>query len=141
MITPSTLSPRAGRLSLTRAGFIILLVSVGAFMAVAVACSNQAEGERCDTLNGNDDCASGLVCYPQAQLKDTISDRCCPADRAKATAAVCQVAVDILGGDASTPTDSGPSPVADAATDANSDATADAKAADSASDAAAETGP
>jgi hypothetical protein len=124
-----------------RAGSIVLLIGVGALLAVAVACSNQSEGERCDTLNGNDDCTGGLICYPQAQLKDTISDRCCPADRSKATASVCQVAVDILGGDASTPADSGPSLGPDASSDASADATSDAKATDGASDAAAETGP
>ena len=108
-----------------------------AFIAVAVACASQAEGERCDSLNGNDDCTSGLVCYPQTQLRDTVSDRCCPADRSKATAAVCQIAVDILGADAATPVDSGPPPVADAASDAPSEASPS----DAGGDASSEAGP
>jgi hypothetical protein len=31
-------------------------------LLVAIACADQEEGQRCDPLNGNNDCASGLVC-------------------------------------------------------------------------------
>lgn len=35
---------------------------------VASACASQAEGERCDTRSGNDDCETGLVCTPVSGL-------------------------------------------------------------------------
>jgi hypothetical protein len=48
--------------------------------SVAVGCSRQGEGERCDLLAaGNDDCDSGLVCVSCEDLADHVTDRCCPA--------------------------------------------------------------
>lgn len=88
---------------------------VGAFVTVASACSNQGEGERCESLNGNADCKTdeGLICYPQAQLRNTNSDRCCPADRSTAVHPVCKTSIDVGGGDASPPPDTGPPPDGD----------------------------
>lgn len=49
---------------------------------VAEGCASQGEGERCSLLNGNEDCASGLVCTPANELRggDDGVDRCCPND-------------------------------------------------------------
>lgn len=41
------------------------------------ACSNQAEGERCDVNNNNDDCQEGLICKPSTELGGS-ADICCP---------------------------------------------------------------
>ena len=100
-----------------RSAGIALLVAVGGFIAIASACSNQGEGERCEIANGNDDCKTdeGLSCYPAGQLVDQTSDRCCPTDRSKATHPVCRTPVDIVG-DAATPADTGPAPSGDAST-------------------------
>jgi hypothetical protein len=47
--------------------------------SVAVGCSRQGEGERCDSAAaGNDDCDSGLVCTICAKLAQHQVDRCCP---------------------------------------------------------------
>ncbi|HVU00511.1 MAG TPA: hypothetical protein VHE30_02125 [Polyangiaceae bacterium] len=54
----------------------LLSLSVAA-LSVA-ACADQNEGERCDTRNGNSDCASGLVCK-HITGADTYSAACCPA--------------------------------------------------------------
>ncbi|MBX3261261.1 MAG: hypothetical protein KIS78_07125 [Labilithrix sp.] len=115
-----------------RAGVVILL-AVGTFVAFVAACSNQGEGERCEVLNGDDDCKTdeGLVCYPMDQLRNASSDRCCPADRSKATHPVCVTPTTVIG-DATTPADTGPAPSEDASTgdasDASSDASSDADA-------------
>lgn len=84
---------------------------------IASACSNQGEGERCEILNGNDDCNTeeGLICFPMTQLRNTNSDRCCPADRSRATHPVCKTSADPGGGDSAPPPDTGaPSPTPDA---------------------------
>jgi hypothetical protein len=67
-------------------------------LAVATACSNQGEGERCESANGNEDCKTdeGLICFEAAKLQNSDSDRCCPVDRSKATAAVCKTQVNLL---------------------------------------------
>ncbi|MBN9159353.1 MAG: hypothetical protein BGO98_46320 [Myxococcales bacterium 68-20] len=99
-----------------RAAGVALLVAVSGFIALASACSNQGEGERCESANGNDDCKTdqGLICYPQGQLRQGAqSDHCCPADRSKAKHPICQTALDIVG-DAETPADTGPPPTSDA---------------------------
>jgi len=63
---------------------VALLVSLGSCMA----CSQQAEGDRCDTANKNGDCESGLICVPLSQLhRGTEGAVCCPQDNA--TADVC----------------------------------------------------
>ncbi len=107
------------------------------------ACSDQAEGERCDTRNtrlGSDDCQPGLICVPGADLGAsganycygsasansgtaliTTCGVCCPADRANATTSVCLITSTLPGADAAPP------PVTDAATDdaADSSSTGD----------------
>lgn len=115
---------------------ITLFVIGGALFAIGSACSNQGEGERCEIENNNDDCKTdeGLLCYPEAQLKNAGSDRCCPADRSKATHPICKTSADIGAGDAIAPADTGPSPTPDTGApdgdaggeDAPSDADADA---------------
>jgi hypothetical protein len=48
--------------------------------SVAVGCSRQGEGERCDLVAaGSDDCDSGLTCISCGNLADHVTDRCCPA--------------------------------------------------------------
>lgn len=111
-----------------RAAGVALLVTVGGFIALAAACSNQGEGERCQSANGNDDCntAEGLICIPEGQLRNANSDHCCPADRSKAKHPICQRPVDIVG-DGGAPPDTGPPPTPDAGgTDAQDAGTEDA---------------
>jgi hypothetical protein len=58
----------------TRASLVALAVA-----SVAVGCSRQGEGERCDfDAAGDDDCDSGLVCTTCERLADRVTDRCCP---------------------------------------------------------------
>lgn len=121
-------------ISYRKAGLVATLLAAG-FLAVA-ACSNQGEGERCDSLNGDEDCKTdeGLTCYPAALLNNAGSDRCCPRDRAQATHPVCMTPVSVVGQDATTPADTGPPPPPPptdaAAPDAESDAEAPADAGD-----------
>ncbi len=131
MKRPSSSSPRTrGGSNPRRTWGIALFAVASAFIVVASACSNQGEGERCEILNGNEDCKTdeGLICYPQAQLRNSNSDRCCQLDRSKATHPVCKTSVDVTG-DATPPPDTGPpttgdsgGPDADAGEDAPSDA-------------------
>jgi hypothetical protein len=82
---------------------------------LAPACSNNAEGERCDTRAdnaGNDDCQDGLRCTPD--IPGSQSDICCPPDRAQATTAICGVAPS-PGGNVP-PTDAGAADVSTADT-------------------------
>lgn len=84
--------------------FVGLLPLLLAPLAVP-ACSNMAEGERCDTKGengGNDDCLDGLQCTKKEDL-GTSADLCCPPDRSKATAAACRLPPAPPGGDASIP--------------------------------------
>jgi hypothetical protein len=107
------------------ASLVVGLVAI-AFIVLA-ACSNQGEGERCDVGNGNDDCRTNLVCYAAASLTNSTADRCCPQDRATSTEPVCKTAVNLAGGDAAAPIDSGPAPVtADATVQDTGTAPADA---------------
>jgi hypothetical protein len=58
----------------TRASLIALAIA-----SVAVGCSRQGEGERCDyDAAGDDDCDSGLACIACERLADRVTDRCCP---------------------------------------------------------------
>jgi hypothetical protein len=101
---------------------VTFLLVVGVFVAIFAACSNQGEGERCEILNGNDDCKDGLICTSENLLRNANSDRCCPSDRSKATHPICKTASEI-GLDGSTaPADTGPPPSADAGSDADADA-------------------
>lgn len=102
---------------------------LGVFVALS-ACSNQGEGERCNFLNGDEDCKTdeGLVCYQAAQLTDKDADRCCPRDRNTATNPLCKLPLDIgTGTDAAAPADSGP-PTSDGGDGTGADAGADADA-------------
>jgi hypothetical protein len=45
-------------------------------LGFAVACSNQGEGERC---NSDDDCATNLTCVTRTIFTDTSTRVCCPA--------------------------------------------------------------
>lgn len=84
---------RSGRLR----GLGIIVSAVIAMVAVASACSNNGEGERCQADNGNDDCVDGLQCVRSQELPNTSADRCCPVDRATATALVCKPGVSSIG--------------------------------------------
>jgi hypothetical protein len=116
---------------------VLCLASVAGFVALT-ACSDYQEGERCEVLNGNSDCASGLQCLPKAAINTPYnsSDRCCPVDRSTATHPACTVQQNQLS-DSSAPSDanSGPGPdvsVGDAPTDTSPipEAGTDADAAD-----------
>ena len=81
-----------------RSLFGLVLLAVG--LASASACSNQHEGERCDKLNGNDDCESGLVCTTYTGYTTSsgtggqnqggvLPAVCCPPQGQRATAEIC----------------------------------------------------
>lgn len=106
----------------TLISFVVALVVL---VSSVYACSNQGEGERCDTHNGNDDCLSGLVCTARGTL-GTDSDRCCPANRTQASADVCKQTATPSGGDASIPTEQDGATADSSTTDASDDAAADA---------------
>lgn len=116
MKRPSSSLPHRRGPNPKRTWGIALFAVASAFIMIASACSNQGEGERCEVLNGNDDCKTdeGLICYPEAQLRNANSDRCCPADRSRATHPVCKTTVDLGGGDSAAPPDTGPPPAPDA---------------------------
>jgi hypothetical protein len=113
----------------------VLAVSAAA-LPLAVACSNSAEGERCDVLSsngGNDDCQDGLVCTSKTDLNGASSDLCCPPDRTTSTTPQCQVAHAPVGGDAGIPTDSGSTPdtgATEASVDSGRDAGIDSASSD-----------
>jgi len=85
---------------------------------VLAACSNGAEGDRCEFDNGNDDCQDGLVCVPKAASSrpgnGTVNppynnaDRCCPLDRSTATHPACTLNSTSTITDSAPPTDTGP---------------------------------
>jgi hypothetical protein len=58
----------------------LALALVSAAVALGTpGCSQQAEGERCDSAKAGDaDCESGLTCVVQSNLAEQITDRCCP---------------------------------------------------------------
>jgi hypothetical protein len=121
----ASFSTRQGN-SAWRLASVALVLSVGAFIAIVSACSNQGEGERCEVENGNDDCKTdeGLLCWPQEQLgRGSNADRCCPAIREKSTHPYCKTTPSI-GDGGETPPDTGPAPTPDAGGDGGSDADA-----------------
>ena len=74
-----------------RRPILLSLLAVPAFVAgvMLAACSDEGEGQPCDTRannNGNDDCQAGLVCTAQASGG---GPRCCPPDRSQATTPEC----------------------------------------------------
>jgi len=89
--------------------FIVVLVAIGAGLLLATpACSNQAEGERCDTRGdnfGNDECDDNMRCTPAVELTGSATDRCCPNNRAQSETAICKVPGNPIGGDAAPPSD------------------------------------
>lgn len=102
--------------------------------ALFVACSNQAEGERCDPRFGNDDCKDGLVCKRATELGG-LYDLCCPATGANV--AECRRSISTDGGDLPAPdatTTDGATTDGATTSDAGSDSGSDAPV-DSASDA------
>jgi hypothetical protein len=64
--------------------------------ALVCACSEQGEGERCDTNSGSLDCESGLVCRSREQLNIEIEGEgrgvalCCPPDGVDPTVDACR---------------------------------------------------
>jgi hypothetical protein len=64
-------------------GFGPAVAACGLFVCLALGCSKQGQGERCDQNNGNLDCSGDLVCKGEAQLSLTGNTRgvglCCPA--------------------------------------------------------------
>ena len=109
---------RAGRYRIVS---FVMCAALGAFVALA-ACSNYEEGDRCELLNGNEDCESPLQCTPAAQLNVGFrgSDRCCPVDRSTATQPACMQPQVIIGGDAAPP-DANTGPAPDASIDSPAD--------------------
>jgi hypothetical protein len=64
-----------------------------ATLLLAGSCGLQGEGQRCDTLNGNADCESGLVCTPAEDLNPFPGNEkgaaiCCPSN-GQATVEAC----------------------------------------------------
>ena len=132
--------PSRGGMSRARRYRIVGIVAVAmlACFVTLTACSNQPEGDRCQTENGNADCADGLVCLASGQKAFNggvgyvnspynNSDRCCPLDRSKATHPACVPLVTsgvadgaVEGGETGPTGDSGPSGTVDAA-DASAD--------------------
>jgi hypothetical protein len=57
-----------------------LAVFFAGFGVLVSGCSQQGEGERCSSAQtGNADCDSSLTCVPATQLRNSTTDRCCPA--------------------------------------------------------------
>jgi hypothetical protein len=114
----------------------LIVTAIVAGIGIEAACSNQGEGEVCNSENGDEDCKTdeGLICWPKLQLNNTTSDRCCPSDRSTASHPACVNGSGIIGADAIAPADTGPSTITpdatvatdSGATDATTDADADA---------------
>jgi hypothetical protein len=110
------------------------------------ACTAGGEGDRCtwfptpsnsidpNSINGTDECQSGLVCWQAFNIVETGDyDRCCPPILADSTVAACMASGNIDGGN---PTSGREGGAGEASTDAKtSDVKAsDAKASDAPSD-------
>lgn len=117
----------------------VIVFSALAF-AVAIACSNYGEGDRCDT---NEDCQSGLQCVQLASFSAN-TRVCCPGDPSRATpGSACATPLSL---DAGPPTDAGQlsdgtsaegaseASAGDSATDVGSDAVLDSTSDGSSSD-------
>jgi len=92
---------------------VLLCMGLTGFIALT-ACSDYEEGDRCEILNGNSDCADPLQCTPKAQINTPYnsSDRCCPVDRTTATHPACTVQTSPILAD-SAPNDANSGPGAD----------------------------
>ena len=115
------------------AALAAVLVSAAGLSLSLSACSNQGEGERCDTRGdkqGNDECQDGLTCRPGVF-------RCCPIDESAPTVAACKVTRDTpsidagpaaeAGNDAdATSSDASPGDASDASDAPDANATTDA---------------
>jgi hypothetical protein len=120
----------------------IVLASILGGIATLTACSEQAEGDRCQVENGNEDCAAGLVCLASSASKGfnggqgfvnapyNSSDRCCPLNRETATHPACVLVSGTGTTDATAPDgETGPTPDAtppDTGTDTSTTPDADA---------------
>jgi hypothetical protein len=62
-----------------RSACLFVFVSTGAVLSMP-GCSQQGQGERCDSINGDADCDSGLTCVLKGKLAASPVDRCCPAE-------------------------------------------------------------
>jgi len=98
------------------------------------SCTAHGEGGRCDKqLNGDNDCASGLVCTQGDQLllpgdsgTHSGTDICCPSDRTTAApGSICALAPPTPGSDASIPDSGTDGAISDATTDQASGDAAD----------------
>ena len=106
---------------------------------IAIACSNSGEGERCDTRagnNGNDDCATGLICTKTEELADQtykidFMGRCCPPRGTASKSAACGVTQATLDGSPSGTFDSGAGDSAPGDTGASDSSVSDTSAPDS----------
>jgi len=61
-----------------RSACLFVFVSAMAVLSMP-GCSQQGQGERCDSINGDTDCNDGLTCVLSSQLAVRGVDRCCPA--------------------------------------------------------------
>lgn len=115
----------------TKTATIVTLALTAGWFAL-VACSNQAEGDRCQTANGNDDCQDGLICLASTQVNTNYNsaDRCCPVDRATATHPACTLLQNPVAGDSAPPADTGPVDTDSGGDTGAPDADADADAGD-----------
>lgn len=112
----------------------VTMLTLGGWLVLS-ACSNNAEGERCQTANNNDDCEQGLICLASSQVNPSYnsSDRCCPVDRTQATHPACTLLTNPVAGDSSPPADTGPAQdtgTSDTGTDTGVDSGTDADAGD-----------
>lgn len=96
-----------------------------------MACSNQAEGERCDLDNGDLDCESDLVCRSLQSLGGGEGAICCP--EGTPTVAACSVGSLPLEGDEDDETDDDSEDL-DASTDDDADSDDGTDAGDAGSD-------
>jgi hypothetical protein len=116
-----------------RAPALLALAAV-ATLFVALACSNQGEGEVCDINNGNNDCQSNLVCARAPGVNEQSTPnvfRCCPPEGQPGTVPACQVPLGFDAGmvppDAEGEVEAGPdATVPDAGPEAASEASTDA---------------
>jgi hypothetical protein len=65
--------------------------------SLAIACSKQAEGERCDPNSQSLDCDTGLICRPGEQLNIVGAGigLCCPPDGVPSTVSACQAGAEL----------------------------------------------
>jgi hypothetical protein len=110
---------------------VVTSLTIGGWLVLS-ACSNNAEGERCQVANNNDDCENGLICLASSQVNPSYnsSDRCCPVDRTTASHPACTLLQNPVAGDSSPPADTGPANpdtgTVDTGTDTGTDTGADA---------------